>query len=111
MWDFRVDDYDTVPTLPCNMASTSQNASIISRNLSTSMRDNYEQHGVAEVRLLSFESDKNLIHRRCSTTRKSVPRIGIPISPASVYVYSPGSIGVVFHRILILRTSSNAVRF
>jgi len=30
------------------MASNSRNGSIVSRNLSASMRDNYEQHGVAE---------------------------------------------------------------
>ena len=41
---------------PAFMISTSQNASIISRNLSASMRNNYEQHGVTEVRLTSFES-------------------------------------------------------
>jgi hypothetical protein len=40
----------------CPPTMTSQNASIVSRNLSASMRDNYEQHGVAEVRLASFES-------------------------------------------------------
>ena len=40
------------------MASTSQNASIVSGNLSISMRDNYEQHGVEEVRLSSLKVDK-----------------------------------------------------
>ena len=94
-------------------SSTSQNASIISRNLSASMRDNYEQHGVAEVHLPSLKVAINPIHpsRRSSTTRKSVPLIGIPITPASVYVYSRGLIGVVFHRILLLRVSSNPMRF
>lgn len=37
------------------MGSTSQNASFVSGNLSASMRDNYEQHGVAEVRLLDLK--------------------------------------------------------
>ena len=75
------------------------------------MRDNYEQHGVAEVHLPSLKVNKNPIHRRSSTTRKSVPHIGIPITPASVYVYSRGLIGVMFHHILLLRVSSNSTRF
>ena len=50
--DFQVDD-TVLP--PAYMASTSQNASVISGNLSASMRDNYEQYGVAEVHLTSFE--------------------------------------------------------
>jgi hypothetical protein len=64
------------------MASTSQNASIISRNLSASMRDNYEQHGVAEVHLTSFEkwikipfiADAVLQESQCNISESPLPR-------------------------------------
>ena len=78
MWDF---DDTRPPILPCDMVSTSQNASIASRNLSVSMRDNYEQHGVAEVRLSSLKVDQILFiadavlqESRCYISESPLPR-------------------------------------
>lgn len=69
---------------------------VVTGNISRSMRENYDEHGVAQVSQLSLDSlCSEIITWLISTIRKLDQHIGTLITLASAFVFSLGLTGCV----------------